>query len=252
MTQPFAGRTAIVTGGLHGIGRATVDGLLTSGANVAIFDLEEESTDSTARLESERSIYVQVDAVDRGSVDSGVQRVVKKFGRLDILVNNVGGSQPPVVLESLDETGWDRIIALNLKSAYVCTRAVIGRMKAQRYGAIVNLSSQAGRSRSELGNLPYATAKAGILGFTRQLAHEVAPYNIRVNAVAPGVTLTERVLAKWNAWPASQRQAVVAPIPLGRLASPMEIANVILFLASEESSYMTGTCLDVNGGRFML
>lgn len=125
-------------------------------------------------------------------------------------------------------------------------------MKRQRRGTIVNMSSQAGRSKSEIGNLPYACAKAGVLGFTRQLASELAPYGVRVNAVAPGLTLSERVEVRLSAMEEHQRREFSSAVPLGRLGEPREIADAILFLSTDASSYITGATLDVNGGRFMM
>lgn len=125
-------------------------------------------------------------------------------------------------------------------------------MKRQGRGTIVNLSSQAGRSKSEIGNLPYACAKAGVLGFTRQLANELAPFGVRVNAVAPGLTLSERVEVRLSALEADRRKEFSTAVPLGRLGDPGEIAEAILFLSTDASSYVTGATLDVNGGRFMM
>lgn len=257
MNHRLEGRTAIVTGGLRGIGRSTAQAFLDAGARVAIFDLDDESSTAAAEAmsafaERRQAIYARVNATDCSDVRHGVELALGQFGSVDILVNNVGAGLPPVPLEDLPEDDWDRLIEINLKAAYLCSRAVIAHMKARRSGCIVNLSSQAGRSKSELGNLPYSTAKAGLLGFTRQLAHEAGPYGIRVNAVAPGVTLSERVATRWEARSAEDRRLMLEAIPLGRLGRPEEIANVILFLASDESSYVTGATIDVNGGRFMM
>jgi NAD(P)-dependent dehydrogenase (short-subunit alcohol dehydrogenase family) len=258
MRRTIAGRTAIVTGGLRGIGRALTQALLDDGAKVAVWDVDDPSSTVVGELLSIRTeaksrlVYVNVDATKSEDVDRGIRETIARFAAVDILVNNAGRGLPPVPLEKLDEGDWDRLIAVNLKSAYLCSRAVIGQMKARRTGCIVNISSQAGRSKSELGNLPYAAAKAGILGFTRQLAHEVGPYGIRVNAVAPGVTLTQRVAERWDTRSSEDQRLMLDAIPLKRLGTPEEIANVILFLASDESSYVTGATIDVNGGRSMM
>jgi len=197
--------------------------------------------------------YHEASVIDDKEVKKGVAETIKTLGRLDILVNNAGGGMNPVPLEEMDEKDWDRVVNINLKGTFFCTRAVIGYMRNQKSGAIVNISSQAGRSKSELSNIPYASAKAGVIGFTRQLAFEVGPVGIRVNAIAPGVTLSgERVAKKWEGRPEDEKRSMIEAIPLRRLGKPEEIANAVLFLASEASSYITGVVLDVNGGRFML
>ena len=259
MEKPLSGKVAIVTGGLRGIGKESALALTRAGANVCVFDINEE--ENSLVLELRRKIqelgksflYQEASVIDDKKIKKAVAKTIKTYGRVDILVNNAGGGTNPVPLEEIDEKDWDRVVNLNLKGAFYCTRAVIGYMRKQGSGAIVNISSQAGRSKSELSNLPYASAKAGVIGFTRQLAFEVGPVGIRVNAIAPGITLSgEKVRKRWEEHPENERRLMIEAIPLRRLGKPEEIANAVLFLASEASSYITGVVLDVNGGRFML
>ncbi len=259
MEKVLTGKVAIVTGGLRGIGKESALALARAGANVSVFDIDGEESRLVMELSKKMEdmgktfFYQEASVIDDEKVKKGVAETIKKFGRLDILVNNAGGGMNPVPLEEMDEKDWDRVVNINLKGTFYCTRAVIGYMRKQKSGAIVNISSQAGRSKSELSNIPYASAKAGVIGFTRQLAYEVGSAGIRVNAIAPGVTLSgERVAKKWEERPENERRLMIEAIPLRRLGKPEEIANAVLFLASDASSYITGVVLDVNGGRFML
>lgn len=254
----FAGRTALVTGVAKGIGRVLVERLLAEGAQVAGFDLEPRTAADPDALHravaahAERFLYRSLDVTDEGQVAAGVAATLDRFGAIDILVNNVGKGLDPVPLEDVALADWEFLLRLNLTSAFVCTRAVIAHMKANGRGRIVNVSSQAGRSKSEVSNLPYASAKAGLLGFTRNLAHEVGPFGITVNAVAPGVTLTGRITSRLAQRTEADRAALNEVVPLRRLGSPEEIAAAILFLASDDAAYVTGATLDVNGGRTMM
>lgn len=259
MAQLLGGKVAIITGGLRGLGRTTATTFAREGAQVGVLDLDDERDPAVKELLGEvgrsnrRGVYHQADVTSLPVVRGAVDRIVATFDRVDVLVNNAGGGMPPVPLEDLEEADWDRIVALNLRSVYVCSRAVIAVMKRQRAGRIINISSQAGRSKSELSNVPYASAKAGVLGFTRQLAREVGPFGITVNAIAPGVTLSgARVQARWEERSEDDRRQMLAAIPLGRLGRPEDIAEVAAFLASDRAGYLTGATIDVNGGRFML
>lgn len=251
----FAGRTAVVTGVAKGIGRALAERLLAEGAQVAGFDIEPPTAPDVSALvarDGERFLYCPVDVTDEDQVAAGIAAALERFGSIDILVNNVGKGLDPVPLEAVRLEDWEALIRLNLTSAFLCTRAVIAHMKARRQGRIVNVSSQAGRSRSEVSNLPYASAKAGLLGFTRNLAFEVGPYGITVNAVAPGVTLTGRITTRLAQRSGAERSALDEVVPLRRLGSPEEIAAAILYLASDDAAYVTGATIDVNGGRTMM
>ncbi len=154
-------------------------------------------------------------------------------------------------MEEITEEEWDAVLTLNLRGLFLCTRAVVPAMKAQRWGRIVNVSSTAGRTRSLFGGAHYTASKAGVIGFSRQCAAELAPYGITVNVVAPGITRSERVAARWEAKPAAERAFIERLIPAGRLARVDEPAAAICFLCSDDASYITGAVLDVNGGLFI-
>lgn len=251
-------RVAIITGGLRGIGRATSLALASAGATVVVFDVDDptatvvEDLRRQSTTEDWKCRYLRADATSWTEVSAAVGKVLDEFGAVGVLVNNVGVGAPPLPLEELPEEQWNDLIARNLSSAYICSKAVVRAMKKRRWGRIINVSSQAGRSKSEIGNLPYASAKAGLLGFTRQLANELGPFGVTVNAVAPGLTLSERVAGRLQSFDEAAKQKMIDPIPLKRLGMPEEIAAVIVFLASDDSSYITGATIDVNGGRFMM
>ena len=215
-----------------------------------------EDTRETARLISAKggeALAVLGDVAKEEDVSRLVEETLKAFGTVDILINNAGGGVPPQPIEEVDLAVWDREIRVNLTGAFLCSRAVIGEMKKKRWGRIINMSSQAGRSSSELAGIIYASAKAGLLGLTRQLARQVAPYGILVNAVAPGVILSgERIEKKWRERSDGEREEMLKAIPVGRLGKPEDVTPVVVFLASEEAGYITGAVIDVNGGRFML
>lgn len=249
------GRVVIVTGSSRGIGRATAKVLAERGAHVVVNGRDGAALEGTLGLL--RGIGgehhgVIADMGDAAGPRRLVQETLVRFGRVDALINNAGGEERTLGVEDVDEATWDRIVGVNLKGAFLCAQAVIGPMKKQRKGAIVNVSSQGGRAFSQFGNVPYAAAKAGILGLTRQLAWELGPHGISVNAVAPGHVLSSDWRAKrWAAATPSQREDYVKKVPIGRPGEVEEIAAAIAFLASDEASYITGATLDVNGGRFM-
>jgi 3-oxoacyl-[acyl-carrier protein] reductase len=174
-----------------------------------------------------------------------------EWGRLDILVNNAGVGTSPIPFEEIPSEDWDHTMALHLRSSFLCVRDTASIMKRQSYGRVINVSSFGGRNYSLLSGPHYTAAKAGLLGLTRHMAAELGPYGICVNAVAPGIVLTERVKAKWEARAEEDRKGILSNIPLRRLAQPEEVASVIAFLASDDASYVNGVCIDVNGGSYM-
>ena len=249
------GKTAIVTGSSRGIGRTIAMRMAREGAQVTVNSRNQdvETVAETIRAAGGRVLPVLGDVTEERAVQRLVEETLRAFGSIDILVNTAGGGGPPTPLERIEPQDWEKEIRVNLTGAFLCSRAVIGKMKEQRYGRIINISSQAGRSGSELAGITYASAKAGLLGFTRQLARQVGPYGILVNAVAPGVILSgERIEKKWRERSEEERQEMLQAIPLGRLGGPEEVAAVVVFLASDEASYITGAVVDVNGGRFMM
>ena len=251
------GKIAVVTGSGKGLGRVIALTLAEEGVRIVVNDLDGEAIESTAdeiRKLGRDVLAVRADVTRPDQVERMVQETVDTFGGVDILVNNAGGAlHTPHKIERVAEEHWDRVVDVNLKGAFFCSQAVVARMRQRGTGGrIINMSALAGKSYATLAGVQYAAAKAGIGGLTRQLAREVGPDGINVNAVAPTVMLTgERVRGLWEAKTEEERKRVVQSIPLRRLADPREIARVVVFLASEDSSYVTGVTLDVNGGRFM-
>ena len=246
------GKVALVTGGSSGIGAATAKMLAASGARVAINFHHNSAGAQETRDEiisvGGNAIVVQADVALSSGVDSLVQRTVDALGPIDILVNNAGSLIERLRILELTEDRWDQVIDLNLKSAYLCCRAVAGSMMERKTGAIVNVSSIAGRTGGALGSIHYSTAKGGLITFTKGLAKELAPFGIRVNAVSPGVIDT-RYHEQFST--PEMMKGYVAGIPLGRVGTPDDVASVICFLASNASGYLAGETIEINGGMFM-
>ena len=248
------GKTAIVTGSSRGIGRAIAMAMAKEGAHVVVNGRNKDVEAVAEAIHSfgGKALAIIADVTKELDAQRLADDTLRVFGSIDILVNNAGGGSPRILIEDIQTELWEQQIMVNLTAAFLCSRAAIGQMKKQGSGRIINMSSQGGRSSSELAAIPYASAKAGLLGFTRQLAKEVGPYGILVNSVAPGVVLSgERMEKKWLARRDEERQEMLKAIPLGRLGKVEEIASVVVFLASEEASYISGAVIDVNGGRFM-
>jgi NAD(P)-dependent dehydrogenase (short-subunit alcohol dehydrogenase family) len=246
------GRVAVVTGGAKGIGGAIVRAFADEGARVAALDVDRAALDKRVgelTAAGRDAVALTADVTRSADVTAAVESVVARWGRVDVLVNNAGGFGTIRLTEEIAEEEWDRILRLNLTSAFLCSKAVLPIMKRQRSGAIVNLSSIGGRGGGLLLASHYTATKAAILGFTRHLALEVAETGIRVNAVAPGTTATERFRALRTT---DETEALAARVPMRRVADPAEVAACIVFLASDAASYVTGACLDVNGGILML
>jgi 3-oxoacyl-[acyl-carrier protein] reductase len=224
-----ADRVAVVTGTAHGIGSGIADALAAAGATVHGCDR---------------------DTVDVSNPEQ-VHAFIERIGSLDILVNNAGGvvGQVGRPLEDVSDEDWRAVVDANLTSTFVCTRAVAPGMKERGYGRIVNISSGAGRSVSLTGIQAYASAKAGQLGFTRQTAHELGPFGITVNAIAPGFVLSNPTsIAQYERYGEDGQQRLLESIATRRLGTPADIANGVLFFASEEASWVTGQVLSIDGG----
>ncbi|MEL5879053.1 SDR family NAD(P)-dependent oxidoreductase [Cereibacter sphaeroides] len=245
----FEGRTALVTGGANGIGRASAIAFAEQGARVGILDIEEGPLTETAeaiRAKGGRVVTVVTDMRDRAAVKAAIGQVEAELGPIDLLLNNVGQTarkNASEFLDSVPET-WDFVVDLNLMVTFYVTWTVAKGMKERGFGRIVNISSDS-TLVGERSIVDYVAAKSGVSGFTRGLARELAPFGITVNAVAPGVTNTRGP----KQLPKEVYDAALAEIPLGHLAEPEDIANAITFLASQEARCITGQMLTVNGGR---
>jgi 3-oxoacyl-[acyl-carrier protein] reductase len=255
MNIEFPGKTVIVTGGAHGFGRAIAHAFAARGAHTWTCDILAEGLKETAAQASPaaggRIETVQVDVTDRAAVGRFVDRVTQATGRIDILVNNAGGvcGQVGQPIEDVTQEQWQAIFDVNVKGSFNVAQAVAPQMKAARAGRIVNISSGAGLGVSRTGIQAYASAKAAQIGLTRQLAHELGPFGITVNNVAPGFVrsnpTTER---QWESYGAEGQKQLVESIALRRLGSPAEIAHAVLFFASDYASWITGQVLSVSGG----
>jgi 3-oxoacyl-[acyl-carrier protein] reductase len=245
----FAGRTALVTGAGSGIGAAIATHLAARGANVVVNDIDLAAAERTAAAIAAASgiaVAFAADVTSEPEVGAMCRRILETFGALDILVNNAGVlSTTPTAELAVD--AWERTLAVNLTGAFNCCRAVLPAMQQRRYGKIINIASLAGESGGISVGVDYAASKGGLLALTRRLALEAAAFAINVNAIAPGTTSTPMV----DAMPEKDRTALLAKIPLGRFATPADIAYAACFLAGDESSFITGATLDVNGGLLM-
>ncbi|MEP7273177.1 MAG: 3-oxoacyl-ACP reductase family protein [Acidobacteriota bacterium] len=251
MTSSFdlKGKVALVTGASSGIGRAAAEALAANGARVAINFLHNEAGAEAARAEivsgGGSATVFQADVTRSRDVDSLVERTVSEFGPIDILVNNAGSLVERLRILELTEERWDEVIDLNLKTAFLCSRAVAASMMERKTGAIINVSSIAGRNGGALGSLHYSAAKGGLITFTKGLAKELAPFGVRVNAVSPGVIDTP--FHEQFSSP-EMMKAYAGMIPLGRVGTPAEVGEVICFLASSSASYLAGETIEINGG----
>jgi 3-oxoacyl-[acyl-carrier protein] reductase len=236
-------KIAIVTGASQGIGKEVALALAKEGANVIVIDINDNVKKVSEEIKSMgvKSMAVKADVSNRKDIEKMSRDVLKTFGKVDILVNNAG-IYPSVSFNEMKEEDWDKVMNVNLKGTFLCTKAVSESMIKKKSGSIINISSIAAMVGFN-GLTHYCASKAGILGFTRALALELSKYNIRVNAIAPGAIETPG--AKMTDEDANN---FAQTIPLKRIGTPKDIASVVLFLASEDSSYITGQCIIVDGG----
>ncbi|MFC1993882.1 SDR family NAD(P)-dependent oxidoreductase [Chloroflexota bacterium] len=249
----FIDKVAIVTGGARGIGESVAHGLAKEGSQVAIFDIREEGAKETEfEIESQggQASAMKVDVTQSKEVKDAVSQVLERFGKIDILVSNAGWSKTMPFIENTEEY-WDQAIAINLKAHLICCRAVIDDMMKRGYGKIVTIASDAGRAGLGQNNTIYAGCKSGVIAITKSLALELVSHNINVNCVSPGFTETPLLLPKGVIELPEELEQMRKGIPMRRLGQPDEIAAAILFMASDEASYITGQVISVNGGLCM-
>ena len=241
----LAGRTAVVTGGAQGLGYAIAEQFIAEGARVILGDLDLARTEAAAEVlgGSDVARAVRCDVTSGADVDALAAAAVEEFGSLDVMVNNAGITRD-ATLRKMTEEQFDEVIAVHLKGTWNGTRAAAAVMREQGRGAIVNMSSISGKV-GLIGQTNYSAAKAGIVGLTKAAAKELAHLGVRVNAIQPGLIRS----AMTEAMPQRIWDAKLAEVPMGRAGEPKEVATVALFLASDLSSYMTGTVLEVTGGR---
>jgi NAD(P)-dependent dehydrogenase (short-subunit alcohol dehydrogenase family) len=249
----FTGKTALITAAANGIGRATAEIMVREGATVVCVDNHPERLEGALKAMGSAAHGRLCDALDQSQVDAVVEATAKEFGRIDILVNAVGGStiiaKPSANVEEHSLDDWQRIINFNLNGTFLFTHAVVPIMKHQRSGKIVNLASIAGRGRSVASGSAYAAAKGGIIAFTKKLSHELGPFGVNINAIAPSLTLTERITPHWNQRSPEAQATQIEMTPLRRVAEASDQAKVICFLASSDADFVTGLTIDVTGGQ---
>ncbi len=242
----FTGKVALVTGSGRGIGKAIAMKLAENGATLVINDVGDiapaEQTVAEIKNLNRQATVVMADVSSSADVTKMVETAITTYGKIDILVNNAGITRDQLTMKMTDEE-WDKVLAIDLKSVFLCTRAVLRPMLKQRSGRIISMSSVVGII-GNAGQANYAAAKAGIIGFTKTIAKEVASRGITVNAIAPGFIDTPMT----QALPAERKQALMNSIPLGCLGTPRDIAETVAFLASEEARYITGQVITVDGG----
>ena len=247
-TRPLDGKTAIVTGGTRGIGAAIAALLAEHGAAVVVSGRDAARLQHAVQELEERGASVHgvvADAAKREDADRLVEAAKERYGRLDLLVNNAGITRDGLLIRMKDDD-WDRVMEVNLRGAFLVTRAAAKLMVRQRSGRIINIASTAG-AMGNPGQVNYSAAKAGLIGFTKATARELAHWGILVNAVAPGLIETDMAAAI----PAAAREALLEQVPLKRIGSAREVAEMVGFLAGDGAAYVTGQVFHVNGGLYM-
>ncbi|MFH1633971.1 MAG: 3-oxoacyl-[acyl-carrier-protein] reductase [Chloroflexota bacterium] len=244
------GRVALVTGASRGIGRTIAELLAKRGANVALadrqFELAKTAAQEIAAETGQKIIAVEVDVSNFEQTQAIAKAITKELGQIDILVNNAGITRDDLLMR-MKESDWDDVININLKGAWNCSKAVIRGMMKNRYGRIVNISSVSGQA-GQAGQTNYSASKAGLIGFTKALAREVASRGVTVNGVAPGFIPTTLTVDL----PDELKDQIIAATPMGRMGKPEEVAAAVAFLASDEASYITGQIIGVDGGMVMM
>jgi NAD(P)-dependent dehydrogenase (short-subunit alcohol dehydrogenase family) len=250
--KKFQDKVAIVTGAARGMGKAIASAFAREGALVVVVDTDVSATKQAA-MEIEdsggKALGLVCNVSIKSDVENTISKVIAEFGTIDILVNNAGVLRTTRPLEEIPESDWDLIMDVNLKGVFLFSKNVLPILRAKKYGKVINMASSAGRSVSELGGAHYTASKAGVIGLTRHSASEYAQYGININSICPGLVETPMIREeasedKLNHW--------LSQIPLGRFSKPEEAADLVLFLASEESKYITGATIDFNGGSLLI
>jgi len=249
-------QVALITGAGGGLGTEFAKALAQEGATIVLTDISEAAlAGAVKQMEEAKAKFTTfvLDVCDKAQIEQTMAKTVDAYGKIDILLNNAGGSLfTPKNLEDVEEKHWDLVLNVNLKGTFLCCQAAVPYMIEKKRGKIINLSSIGGRTASLVTGVPYAAAKGGVIALTRRLAKEVSPHGINVNAIAPGTVMSgQRMIDLWNELTEAQKEDILTSIPLGRLSTAAEQASVVVFLASEMSSYLTGTVIDINGGRLM-
>jgi acetoacetyl-CoA reductase/3-oxoacyl-[acyl-carrier protein] reductase len=252
MSEKLADRICVVTGAANGIGRASALCLARAGADVAVLDREADTLAVVAEeitALGRRALPLVLDCTAQTEIEQAFKQVREAFGRVDVLFNNVGQSAREKASEfwCSDPATWRFVLEVSLMSAMLCTRQVVGEMRERRSGKIINMSSESG-FYGDLGLVDYSAAKMGVIGFTRSLARELAPFQVNVNAVAPGAIRTRA----HQRLPAEVIDRIRDDTPMGYIADPADVGNVVVFLASEDSRFITGQSLLIDGGRWMI
>lgn len=252
----FQNKVALVTASASGIGKATAEILAREGAHLVAADLNPDSLSNLSKsIKAEGGTITtkEVNVLEEEPVKNLVDSLIADLGKIDILVNAVGGStiiqNSSASVDDLTLDDWEKVLQFNLKGTFLCTHEVVKHMKRQQNGKIVNISSDAAHSLGEPSSA-YVAAKAGVMAFTKKVAKESGPYGITCNAIAPGMTLSERIEPRWEKRSKEDRQTIIDGIPLRRLSQPEDQAKVIAFLASSDADYVTGVTIDTSGGRY--
>ncbi|SMH30110.1 glucose 1-dehydrogenase [Azospirillum agricola] len=248
MTKRLDGKVALITGAAQGLGLAMAETFVREGARVAVVDINGDAARSVAESLGENAVGIAANVTRAADVEMTVAATVERFGRLDILVNNAGSTHANGPFEDVTEEEFDRVFALNVKSIYLYSKAVVAQMRAQQSGVILNLGSTAGL-RPRPGLVWYNATKGAVHNITKSLALELAPDRIRVCALAPVATETPLLATFMGGDTPEKRARMLGIVPLGRLGKPSDVANAALYLASDEAEFLTGVVLEIDGGR---
>ena len=246
MSGEFEGKTVIVTGAARGVGREIAGQFAERGAAVAVVDIDAEGALKASEEIGSNALTIACDVSRWEAVEAMVETVIAQLGRIDIVVNNAGICERATI-EQLTPESWDRVLAVNLKGPFLVCKAVVPHMKSLGSGRIINITSVAGKIGGLMVGLHYTASKGGLLAFTKGLARELAPFGITVNSVCPAMVDTEMGAM----FGADEKARYLAGVPLGRLATPGDVASAVMYLASDAASYVTGEVIDVNGGIVM-